>query len=125
MGVWLYQISPMNEDWRLNNPQEYRNGVRENQQYTWDVGTIRDTSNHQSLPVKGDLMTIFFVPTGNDEPGIYGWALINDYADKKITFTPVFPSDYIKHHPFWDDEIENMIKDIRKGNNQGTMWRIS
>ena len=120
MAVWLYQLSSKKEEWDNCTPNDYKKDIWENQDYTWDVGIIRS----DEIPKEGDMIILFFAKS-SDEPGIYGWGVINSYTeDKKICFTPILPSNYLKNHPLWDIEIEKMMKEIREPIFQGNMWKI-
>ena len=67
-------------------------------------------------------MVLFY--TGGD-PGIYGWAVILRYEDKEVYFRPTPPSDYLKMKPLWNNEVKNIIDQIRGTVKQGTMWEIN
>jgi hypothetical protein len=36
----------------------------------------------------------------------------------------VFPSDYLKMHPLFDEEMDRLVSSIRRSVAQGTMWAI-
>ena len=109
MSTWLYQISPKNWD-----PNRYRVDIWENQQWTWPVGKILPSSEN---PVPGDIVVFFYAPSGGEDPGFYGWAIIVEWyrgnGNKDIYFRPVSPSDHLKMHPWWDKTSQELANKIR------------
>jgi len=68
----------------------------------------------------GDLVIFFFCPTGpkkTQDYGIYGWGVITRYSRQrqKITFKAMPPSDYLKMSVCIDDEVYDLVREIRKG----------
>lgn len=126
MPAWLYQMTTNENADRWWYPEEYRKEVREGQPLTWPTGKIY--FREQGQVSKGDTVIFFFAKTGNDEPGIYGWGTIINpprEADDDITFVTNPPSDFLKDNPCWDDEVDKLLNDIRRGLYVGTMWNIT
>lgn len=103
---------------------EYRQEVWEENTIRWNVGKIYTKNNKSIEP--GDIVYLFYAKTRNEEPGIYGWGIINKYNKlrKRIDYRPVFPSDYLKMNPIWNKKISEVVDNIRGGMKQGTMWEI-
>lgn len=139
MPAWLYQMSageiPEYGSWY---PDEYRVEVFEGKQITWPVGD-RIYYREQCQVSIGDTIIFFFCKTmkdgtPNDEPGIYGWGIIEDIAyyeteagvikEDKITFQVEPPSDYLKDHVCWDKDIEQITNDVRRRQWMGNMWNF-
>lgn len=116
MGAWLYQMAVT--EW---NPARYRAEVWEGRQETWPIKSVHGTTK---IAV-GDLLVLFFVPSNNPEPGVYGWAVVTARSRKKVTFRLCPPSNYLKTDPLWNPSISAMIDRIRGGMPRGTMWPIS
>lgn len=118
MGAWLYQMSAA--DWA---PERYREEVWEGHVTRWPA---RKVSGDEE-PVEGDLFLAWYAKTGCDDPGLYGWGIIargvNEYG--YLSWQPVFPSDYLKMHPLFDEEVDRVISAIRGPVPQGTMWPIA
>lgn len=43
---------------------------------------------------------------------------------RQLHWMPVFPSDYLKMHPVFDDDLDRVVARIRRPVAQGTMWAI-
>ena len=124
MHAWLYQMSV--KYWR---PEEYRTEVWEGQSITWESSKI--TPRGLGEIESGDGIVLFFAPTANVDPGIYGWGIIHRYkrARNQIEFQVTYPSDYLKMDPIWNDEdgefdVIDLMRRIRGKATQGTMWGI-
>ena len=121
MQAWLYQMR-CTQDWR---PEDYRIEVWEGQRTIWPAGGIlpRGLSDIAS----GDTIILFFAKSGNDDPGLYGWGVIHAYDQRRnqITFQPTPPSDYLKSDPLWDDDIHQLLDQIRENQPRKTLWGIS
>ena len=116
MAFWLYQMS--GSYW----PHErYRSEVWEDAQTTWGFGKITPAG---SSPQPGDMVILFYAKGGAVDPGIYGWAIVLWRNGKEIRFRPVSPSDYLKMNPLWNDEVSDIIDEIRGKVARGTMWEI-
>jgi len=68
----------------------------------------------------------WYAKTGCDDPGLYGWGIVirgvNEFD--QLHWMPVFPSDYLKMHPLFDEEMDRLVSSIRRPVAQGTMWAI-
>jgi hypothetical protein len=116
MAYWLYQMS--SKDWSSNL---YRLEVWESEHTNWQI--------HRKVPADktpeaGDTMVLFYAPAGENDPGIYGWAVVIRFDGIEIRFKPSSPSDYMKMKPVWDNEVKNIINQIRGRVAQGTVWEI-
>jgi len=116
--MWLYQMNQ--GQW---SPKSYRVDIWENERWSWPVGKNASTGN----PEAGDRVVFYYARSGGDEPGFYGWAVVLGwYADERgMYFRPVFPSDHLKMHPWWDSEASNIADQVRGKVKQGTMWEVS
>jgi hypothetical protein len=96
--------------------------IWENERWSWPIGRKATTDN----PVPGDRIVFFYAPSGGDEPGFYGWAIVLDtYEDERgIYFRPVVPSDHLKMDPWWDDKAKAAADEIRGKVKQGTLWQV-
>lgn len=117
MACWLYQMNA-----KLYSHERYRIEVWEGNHVTnWSIGESK--RKPKEVPV-GDMIILFFVKTGAVNPGIYGWGIITLFDKEVINFRPTSPSDYLKMNPLWDEEISNIIDQIRGGMPEGTMWKV-
>lgn len=68
----------------------------------------------------------FFTRSGNEDPGVYGWAVVTKVAKRtnKVQFRALPPSDYLKVDPLWNDVVEQVVERVRGKVKQGTMWRV-
>jgi hypothetical protein len=119
--AWLYQMR-RRHDW---SPEQYRLEVWKREPLTWPVGHLTGGSKDQVAP--GDLLVFFFTRTGNEDPGLYGWAVVTKLSKRKddVEFVPLPPTDYLKIDPIWNPIVEEWVERIRGKAKQGTMWRIS
>jgi hypothetical protein len=117
MTMWLYQM-----DQRQWPPGSYRVDIWENERWSWPIGRKATTVTPQS----GDRLVFFYAPSGGDEPGFYGWAIVlTTHKDERgMYFRPVSPSDHLKMHPWWNDEAKALADENRGRVKQGTLWRI-
>ena len=108
--AWLYQMS---SSWW--SPEEYRLTVWEGQVVRWPTARVR-WGKQQNIHA-GDLLLLFFCPTGTEDWGIYGCGIINRYNEvrEEISFQVLPPSDYLKMSPCADDQLYEMVRKIRKG----------
>ena len=117
MTCWLYQMNA-----KLYSHERYRTEVWEGNPVTnWGIGQSKRKPK-EVLP--GDIIILFFAKTGAIDPGIYGWGIITLFDKEVIDFRPAAPSDYLKMNPLWDDEISDIINQIRGGMPEGTMWKV-
>lgn len=117
MAYWLYQMS--STVWA---PDQYRIEVWEGEHTNWQTNRVVPKGNS---PQPGDIMLLFYAPTGESDPGIYGWVVVTRFDDGEVRFRPSSPSDYLKMNPVWDDDIKNIIGQIRGKVATGTVWKIN
>ena len=118
MGAWLYQMAA-----DTYPPADYRRDVKEwKTTRGWSGGKVRHGKGPS--PIAGDLVFLFYAPSGTIAPGLYGLGVILDYdeAAGKIGIRPLPPSDHLKMHPLWSPPIRNEIDSIRGKVPRGTMW---
>lgn len=117
MAHWLYQMASY--QFSLTR---YRTEVWEGTVVTnWGIGESKRRPNNVQ---PGELIILFYAKTGTQDPGIYGWGVITFFDEEVINFRPSSPSDYLKLNPVWDDEISDIVDDIRGGMPQGTMYEV-
>ena len=108
MKTWLYQLN--SDKWATNL---FRCAIWEGRQWQWNQNEIRPTTG---IPAPGDVL-LFFYTKGSDEPGIYGWGIIDrcEKFDNKtmLNYTPTAPTNHLKVDPWWDDECEGITTEIR------------
>jgi len=118
MATWLYQM-------RANqySTESYRKEIWEGQNIVWPTRRIQ-----KGLPESGDIAILFYVRTGAPKDcGLYGWGVILRYKidSKEIVFRPTNPSDALKMNPLWDNEIDEVIREIQGKFAQWTMKKIN
>ena len=120
MSAWLYQMREQS-DWSV---ADYRLEVWEGSTVGWP--TRRVVGGSRTAIAAGDLIVFVFTPSGNQEPGIYGWGVITRFLDRReeIEFEVVAPSNYLKMDPVWDANVMTAFDVVRGAVKQGTMWRI-
>lgn len=116
MAYWLYQMS--SPVWSSGL---YRLEVWEGEHTNWQIS--RKVPKNKS-PQMGDIMVLFYAPSGESDPGIYGWAVVIRFDGYEVRFMPSSPSDYMKMNPVWDDDVKNIIDQIRGRVATGTVWEI-
>lgn len=121
MAAWLYQMAE-DEQW---TPEDYRIEVWEGEPVTWPHRKI--VSREALKPTSGDPIILFFAKSGTQAPGICGWGVIlRLYAKKEeIRFRAVFPTDLLKMNPIWDNEVEDLINEVRRPHPRATMWAMT
>jgi hypothetical protein len=120
MQTWLYQMS--DAIWPVS---QYRLEVKQGELIRWRTTNIPQNKGREIAP--GDAIVLFYAPTGNDNPGVYGWGVIVNYNPEqdRLDFQVNPPSDYLKMDPLWDDEIRILISKVRGKVAQGTLWAMS
>src|SRR5262249_50371889 len=119
MSTWLYQISP-----QIWDPGRYRLEIWEGERWAWSVGARAGSGTD---PQPGDTVVFFCSPTGGNDPGFYGWAVVLDWHqpnDTPLYFRPVAPSDHLKMDPWWDHEAKALADEIRGKVKRRTLWLI-
>ena len=97
MTIWLYQMNATK--WPI---ERYRAEVWENSDIqNWGVGEIRPSTSG-TIPQPGDMMILFYVKSGQDDPSIYGWGVVLRCDEEEMNFRLATPSDYLKMNPVWD-----------------------
>lgn len=118
MSAWLYQINQA--DWP---PETYRYEIREGERWRWPYGSKRG----RALLRVGDTLVFFYAPAGGQDPGFYGWAMVErwDEESRLVYFVPIAPSDYLKMDPWWGDDAKRVADKIRGRMAQATLFLIS
>jgi len=118
MSMWLYQLNAT--QWA---PGIFRYEVNETQRWSWTYGQKRG----ESTPTAGDTVVFFYSPSGGDDPGIYGWAIVErcDVATNTLYFIPTAPTDWLKMDPWWDDDAKKLCDEIRGAMKQATLFHVS
>lgn len=121
MNPWLYQMAE-DEDW---TPEDFRLTVWEREPVTWEHKKIMSLNGVKPMP--GDPLVFFFAKSRTKTPGICGWAVITKVYPRKgeLTFQAVPPTDLLKMNPLWDNEVEELINDVRGPHPRGTTWEVS
>lgn len=120
MTVWLYQMNADKslQDGSFYTPDDYQEEVESDDYLEW---LTREVRPKELNPKAGDTIFYWFVRTGTDDPGLYGLGLIfschkcpeynTDYDC--IEHMPVYPSENLSDDPIYDDEIQEIIDEIR------------
>jgi hypothetical protein len=76
-------------------------------------------------------VVFFYAKSAGTDPGFYGWAVVlewypaPDSSEKdQLYFRPTAPSDFLKMHPWWDKDAEQVADDIRGKMKQRTLWLV-
>jgi len=117
MSTWLYQLNA--KDWP---PETFRYEIWEGKPWHWGHGKKQD----KATPDTGDTIVFFYAPTGCDDPGFYGWAVLDRCHAESLTlyFTPAAPTNYLKMDPWWDSAAKKLVDQIRGPMTQATLFRI-
>jgi len=117
MSMWIYQLNQ--ENW---SPEIFRYEIWEQQRWSWPYGKKVGDDN----PAPGDTLVFFYAPRGGNEPGIYGWAVIErwDGESKTVYFIPATPTDYLKMDPWWDEDAKKILNEIRGRMKQATLFLV-
>ena len=69
----------------------------------------------------------FYAAGAGDDPGIYGWAVIDRYDEENgtIYFIPTAPTNHLKMDPWWDDAVKKLTDDIRGPMKQATLFPVA
>lgn len=120
MTCWLYQINA--KEWWPS--ERYRTEVWEGQLVTnWTNGLAKRKPKDVN---PGDIIILYLVKAGTDEPGIYGWGIITSFHKEEfIDFRPSPPSDYLKMNPVPEKEIIKVIREIRGGFDALSMYKMN
>jgi len=119
MATWMYQLNQKN--WP---PRRFRLEIWEGERWVWPVGKrlVRD-----ELPEPGDTVVFFYAPSGGNDPGFYGWAVVLEWLEdgSLLYFRAASPTDHLKMHPWWDNNAQKIADKIRGKMKQRTLWLIS
>ncbi|MGD1120355.1 MAG: hypothetical protein ABR886_12890 [Dehalococcoidales bacterium] len=125
MNYWLHQSSE--SVWSIS---DYRVEMWENNNENWRLGTITPQG---SIPEQGDIVIFYYAKGHSFDCGIVGWGIVLrydpiDYKErtiKEMRFRLSSPSDYLKMNPLWNDNIKNIINQIRGKQYRGNFWAIN
>jgi hypothetical protein len=114
--MWLYQLNQ--EKWP---PGLFRRDIWEGVPWHFKCGLIRKPSEGEGSLTLGDVVVFFYTEAKGQEPGIYGWAVV-DRIDKvdgggledRLHFIPSAPTNHLKMDPWWDKQVEEITGRIRK-----------
>ncbi len=118
MSTWLYQLNA--KDWP---PETFRYEIWEGKPWRWGYGSKRGGAE---LKV-GDTLIFFYAPSGCDDPGFYGWAVLERHReeDALLYFTPAAPTNRLKMDPWWEEaETKALVDKIRGKMPQATLFII-
>jgi hypothetical protein len=118
MATWMYQLNQQN--WP---PSRYRLEIWEGERWVWPVG--QRSVGGKSLN-SGDTIVFFYAPSGGNDPGFYGWAVVLEWLEDNshLYFRAVAPSDHLKMHPWWDKNAQQLADKIRGKMKQRTLWLV-
>ena len=118
MATWMYQLNQSN--WP---PSRYRLEIWEGERWAWPVG--KGLPKGTSLKA-GDTIVFFYAPSGGNDPGFYGWAVILEWYEENhdLYFRAVAPGDHLKMHPWWDKNASLLADKIRSKMKQRTLWLV-
>lgn len=120
MSTWLYQLHA--KEWP---PETFRYEIWEGKPWHWAFGTKRGGKGRN--PKVGDTVVFFYARSGGDDPGIYGWAVLDrsEPNENRLYFEPAAPTNYLKMTPWWNKEAERLTDRIRGSVKQGTLWYVN
>ncbi|EIP98086.1 hypothetical protein OpiT1DRAFT_02536 [Opitutaceae bacterium TAV1] len=107
MSTWLYQLNA--QDW---SPETFRYEIWEGKPWHWRYGK----KLAKALPETGDTIVFFYAPSGCDDPGFYGWAVLERcHAESQtLYFLPAAPTNHLKMDPWWNDDAKRLVDAIRR-----------
>jgi len=76
------------------------------------------------MPAIGDTIVFYYARSGANDPGFYGWALVERCEGDTLYFIPVAPTDHLKMDPWWDKEAIKLANEIRGGMKQATLFQV-
>lgn len=130
MPAWLYQMTAGEINGETWYPEDYRKEVWEGEKIPWPVGEKIYVREQDPMSV-GDTIIFFFCKSGDVDPrtgivdpGIYGWGSITDISyyttrtgkekEDEIEFVVKPPSNFLKDKPLWNDDINQLMNEIRR-----------
>ncbi|HEV8672439.1 MAG TPA: helix-turn-helix transcriptional regulator [Methylomirabilota bacterium] len=123
--MWLYQMRER-DDWTYD---DYCREVREGRLLyrSWDESTSMIYRLGGRLPLPGDLIVLFFVPTGGRRPGLCGIGVITEFTrERQLRFRALPPTETVQQSPRWSSKAQRLLEAIRAGTvAEGTMWRVT
>lgn len=115
MNTWLYQLNA--KHW---SPKNFRHDIWEGRRWYWEFGQKRGAGS----PEPGDVIVFYYARTGNPDPGVYGWAVVDSLTEEHgLYFTPCAPTNWLKMDPWQSDELAELVKVIR-GQPQATLFLV-
>lgn len=127
MAMWLYQMSAkkkLSKGGYKWTPAKYRKQVREGHYLEWKTRRIRSIKSGAS-PQAGDIIIYWFVKSGTENPGLYGWGIVFEQNEGTICHLPVFPSDHLKMRPVYNDKIAKTVKKIQRNMPIATLLQLT
>src|SRR6267154_6392725 len=117
MSTWLYQLNQ--KQW---SPPTFRYEIWEGQRWHWTYGQKRG----DAMPETGDTLVFFYAATAGNNPGVYGWAVLErgDSESDSLYFIPTSPTNHLKMDPWWDDEAKALTDEIRGPMKQATLFQV-
>lgn len=118
MSTWLYQLSA--EAW---SPETFRYEIWEGKAWHWEYGQKRGGD----APKTGDTIVFYYTPSGCEDPGVYGWAVLQRCHEesKTLYFVPAAPTNRLKMDPWWDElKTRALVDRIRGPMKQATLFLI-
>jgi len=118
MSRWLYQMS---EDWWPS--EKYRRTVSERRTVRWP--THKRMFAHEA-PAPGDIVICFYAPRNCKKPGVCGFGVVTKYFPKTRRFAWLVlpPTNSLKHRPWWDERIKEIVELVRAQSVRGTMYAV-
>ncbi|MDR0535169.1 MAG: hypothetical protein LBG65_02260 [Puniceicoccales bacterium] len=113
MSTRLYQLNA--QDW---SPETFRYEIWEGKPWHWRYGK----KLAKALPETGDTIVLFYAPSGCDDPGFYGWAVLERcHAESQtLYFLPATPTNHLKMDPWWNEDAKRLVDAIRGKMTQAT-----
>ena len=117
MSTWLYQLNA--QEW---SPETFRYEIWEGKPWHWGYGRKQD----KAMPETGDTIVFFYAPSGCEDPGFYGWAVLERHnaGSQSLYFLPAAPTNHLKMDPWWSEDAKALADRIRGGMAQATLFRI-
>jgi hypothetical protein len=127
MALWLYQMSAkkkLSKSGYKWTPAKHRKQVWEGYYLEWETRQIRSIKPGVT-PQAGDTIVYWFVKSGTENPGLYGWGIVFEQNEGTICHLPVFPSDHLKMRPVYNDKIAKIVKEIQSKMPIATLFQLT